>query len=665
MRFKEILTDDIQAMQEINRISQHIVNYFNQHPELVKSGVRVPLDKIIPNVLADKTLNTMRLAVEITIQPMADFKVVDGRWELRMAGGAFTPWWHDPVEPAGSKYSVVSPDSVEKHVRSDRYWEKQGTPQGKVGYEVGMGRKLPISLPAEVLTRSLVHKMPGDIDSTSKLQQIVQNHAKGILSTLSHEINHAYNALQGMDLDKTRKNVEKNVVISKKAGDWKMLLNNADDEAFLHKFQRMLTIPNTPTQVKEFWNISIEITNTRKNFRELERGQADWTEKVNNSTGEEAVKNKKILDDITRRLEGERLELQRLQTERKKLGATIKKFKVDPNLGTQYDGDVYFQAPAEINSRLQQASLDITHEIKPGMTHQAITDLIMKVFAENQITIEYIDPKRIKSMKAPPSVTDRTFKTWIQGSYLLSNDPANLSLKQEIFNSALNNPEFKRLVSIAYKYVQAEQANPSLLQTPPATRSQKLKAALLGIPQSDIGKTILPGAKDTATSAARRLQVATVQASKSLDTPAAIKAVGVAGKVLIPVGVVTEIYRGLDQISALPDNLPDAQRQQEIEKIIAKLVAEFGLVWVAAIVGAWMAGLALSAILPGLGTVAGAVVGFIAGGATGYFALNFAGDSVRSIAEKIVASRKNKASIPDYNPILERIVVLADIKKSQ
>jgi len=196
--------------------------------------------------------------------------------------------------------------------------------------------------------------------------------------------------------------------------------------------------------------------------------------------------------------------------------------------------------------------------------------------------------------------------------------------------------------------VQAEIANPaSLVKTSEATLGQKLKAALTGISQNEINNTILPSAKDAVASGARQavtpgsplrqnLVAATVEASKKLDTPGALKALKVGGKVLIAAGVVAEIYKGLDQIKSLPDNMPDEEYQQQVQMIIAKLVSEFGLVYIAALAGAWASGTALTALLPGLGTVAGAVVGFIVGGAAGYLALEFAGDSVASLTEFIV-----------------------------
>ena len=679
MRIREIITEDIQAMQEINRISQHIVNYFNQHPELVKSGVRVPLDKIVPNILADKTLNTMRLAVDIVIKPLASFEGINGRWELAdMPGGTYSSQFRDPVTGVESPGIVdpetkkVGPNTADTWARSDR----AGTTNGKIGYEIGMGNKLSVHLPAEVLTRSLDKNAPA-VANYSKLQKTLNRpFYQNILSTLSHELNHAYNSLQGMDLQRTRKEIEANRVAGRDSDNWKKLIANSEDETTLRDLQRKLNTQGTPKEVREFWEKSIELLNSRKHFQELERGQSEWTEKVNNSTGEEAVKNKKILDDITARLEEEKTKIKELQAQKKSLANIIKKLRYDPNKPSAYDKDAYWTSPGEINSRLQEASLKIAKEIKPGMSNQAINDLIMRSFEEFQITAEFMDPSRMpKTFAAPPKIIDRDFRNLLSDR-LKANNPSDLQFKQEAFNSALSRPEFKRLVSIAYKFIQAEQANPRLLSTPPATMGQRLKALFLNIPQDKIGDTILPSGKDVATDAARqvfapkdprmqKIVADTINASKKLDTPGAIKALEVGGKVLMAAGVVVEIYRGFDQISALPDTLPDAQYRQEVEKIVVKLVAEFGLVYVAAIAGSWLAGVAASVLLPGLGTVAGAVVGFVAGGAAGYYALEFAGDSVRSIVDKIVMSRNKRGwdSMADYSPILERIIELAAIKK--
>jgi hypothetical protein len=139
--------------------------------------------------------------------------------------------------------------------------------------------------------------------------------------------------------------------------------------------------------------------------------------------------------------------------------------------------------------------------------------------------------------------------------------------------------------------------------------------------------------------AAKGMVASTIEASKKLDTPAAIKTLQVGGKVLMAAGIVTQIYRGIDQISNLPKTMPDQQYRQEVTGIVSKLVAEFGLVYVSAVAGSWLAGVALTALAPGVGTVAGAVVGFIAGGAAGYLALEFAGNSVNAIVDKIVAAR--------------------------
>ncbi len=167
-----------------------------------------------------------------------------------------------------------------------------------------------------------------------------------------------------------------------------------------------------------------------------------------------------------------------------------------------------------------------------------------------------------------------------------------------------------------------------------AAKTVTWKADLVSAPRVPVLPT------QTATT---KLVANTVEASKRMDTPTAIKALQTTGRVLITAGIVTEVYRGFEQIKSLPAAMPKDDYEKEVEKIVARLVAEFGLVYVAALAGSWLAGLAATAVLPGLGTVAGAVVGFIAGGAAGYLALNFAGDSVSAIVDRIVEARAKLA----------------------
>jgi hypothetical protein len=651
-------------MQEINRMSQEIVNYFNQNPQLVKDGARVNLDAIITDKFADRTLELVRRTVQISIEPMSSFhQNQNGRWELRLPGGSMSSHLVDPVNGP-----VNAP--VWDYTRSDRYWDKKGPPQDFIPYQVEQGSKVKLALPAEILTRSLEG---GDIgkrigQAPYSMQHRTNQYARGLKSTIAHEINHSYNSFQGMDLAKTRRQVEKNKIQQQQQPTWQTFAANADDEAFLSKNLRLYNDPNSPKVVKNLYVVSRELIDSRKHFQQLEYTiQLNEKTKIPEleqkiataATPAEAQSLTKYLEMMRSSTENmkqqaiqERAEIKKLSARQQQLKKAVAKIQLDPNKPTSYHGDAYWSSPTEVNSRLQQASMDMAAEIKPGMTNQAITELIQKTFGDHHITQEFVDPDRMhKHFKPGSTLADREFKDFMKDTW----SKAHPEFKQEAFNSAMGKPEFKRYVTIAYKFIQAEQANPiSTSKASQVTLGQRLKAALIGIPQAEIPNTILPSAKDAVISGARQswtagspvndnLLAATVEASKKLDTPGAIKTLQVGGKVLIPVGIVTELYRGFDQIKALPQDLPDEQYQLEVEKIIAKLVAEFGLVYVGALTGAWLSGLALSAVLPGLGTVAGAVVGFIAGGAAGFLALEFAGDSVRAIAEKIVTvMRTNK-----------------------
>jgi hypothetical protein len=694
MLIKEILSETAESMQAINRWSQEIVNYFNQHPEMVKSGTRVPLDQIVKSTGKDPALDATRQAVEIVIEPMAEFELdANGRWQNKMNQGAYYRQFVSPndIDPKTNSPRTVSGSGADEIARGDRWWAKQGTSQDAIPYHVSQGHKTSIHLPAEVITRSYeTARTPDNKKITPSLaQHTADRYIRGILSTISHELNHAYNSFQGMDMGSYRQKVDKNKKIADNQPEIQKLLANAEDSEFLNKNIGIVANKDTPQIVKDlYWN-SRELIENQKNLEiyqavvaDQEQKLADYEQKVKaGQTGysqEELDKLKQVQEKRKARVEEVIKDIKTLKGKQKQLKQQVARIKPDPKLPTSYYGDAYYTNPVEINSRLQQASLDMAKEIKPGMTSQAISELIQKAFGDHQITVEFIQPDKMKTFRIPGETADREFKSLFQTPEQWNK--LSPQFKQEAFASALTDPKFKRYVNRAYQFIQAEQANPTQATANKATLGQRFKAAIIGIPQSEINNTILPSAKDAVVSGVRQATTKgsplhnniianTVAASKRLDTPAALKTLEVGGKVLIAAGIVTEVYRGLEQIKALPDTLNDEQYQTEVEKIIAKLVAEFGLVYVGALAGAWLSGLAMTALLPGLGTVAGAVVGFIAGGAAGYFALEFAGDSVRSIAEHIVKvmNKSRKSTNTNNTPIqkenLDRILELSAVKK--
>lgn len=670
MLIQELLVEDVEAMQAINRMSMRIIKFFNDNPRLVWSGSKVPLDKIIPEVFADKALETLRLSAEIQILPMSEFKMdAQGHYQLDMNHGSFYSQFQDP------KTLKFDPDVAWNYARQDRQVADDPAKPSKLNDIIKAKHKLPVSLPAEVLTRSLEFSPPDKADAIpiQRRQRIVQRYSKEIFKTIAHELNHGYNALQGMDLDKTRDAVDKNRALAKFQNDFHMLADRANDPEFLNKYKRMFKVmPNVPKSVSKLYDVSLKAQNVREQIAIYERNLKTFELKLASLQGQEKLQAEKDIAAIKQVIQKEQSKLKSLLNTQEQLKTQVYKIGPDPKIPQNYEGDAYWASKTELNSRLQEVSIDLMDKARSGMSNADINNLIMKSFAAHGITQEFMDVSKMGQLYSGGPPFDRDDKMFFQKEL----NKLSPEFQKEAFKSASYSPEFKRYVNIAYTFIQREMANPTL-QTDKKALGQRLKGLLLGIPQSEIDRTILPGAMDTARSAVgqamtkgspmrqnlaaakKELVANTVELSKKLDTPGNLQKLQHAGKVLVTVGIVTEIYRGLDQILSLPKDMPDDQYYKEVEKIIAKLVAEFGLVYVAAIAGSWISGLALSAILPGFGTVAGAIVGFIAGGAAGYLALEFAGDSVRSIAEKIVQAR-HKLKVKED---LDRIKYLARIDK--
>jgi hypothetical protein len=82
------------------------------------------------------------------------------------------------------------------------------------------------------------------------------------------------------------------------------------------------------------------------------------------------------------------------------------------------------------------------------------------------------------------------------------------------------------------------------------------------------------------------------------------------------------------------DEMSENEYRQEVSRIVSQLIASIGLFWAGAILGA----LAGSAIVPGLGTIGGLIVG----GAGGYAASQVLGDDVETIVDALVDKLYNK-----------------------
>jgi hypothetical protein len=135
---------------------------------------------------------------------------------------------------------------------------------------------------------------------------------------------------------------------------------------------------------------------------------------------------------------------------------------------------------------------------------------------------------------------------------------------------------------------------------------------------------------------------------------------GLAAKAALPLAALYSIWDGYKQIEALDTNMPRDQYRAAVAKIVARLVSEFGLFWVGAILGAAIAG-----VISG----PGALLGFVAGGASGIAASYLLGDSVGAITDEIVdklygTGGTSSMSADDKATLMQNITIIQDFVKA-
>lgn len=142
--------------------------------------------------------------------------------------------------------------------------------------------------------------------------------------------------------------------------------------------------------------------------------------------------------------------------------------------------------------------------------------------------------------------------------------------------------------------------------------------------------TTPPKVEPAPTSAPPKSTPTTTTPKIEAPTSAPPKGGGVsAGKTMGVIGTIYAIWEVGSQIYKLDSkSMPLEDYSKQVTTIVAKAVAEFGLVWVGAILG----GMILTAAFPGVGTI----VGVIAGGASGFLAQYAFGGTVDDLVEKIV-----------------------------
>ena len=105
------------------------------------------------------------------------------------------------------------------------------------------------------------------------------------------------------------------------------------------------------------------------------------------------------------------------------------------------------------------------------------------------------------------------------------------------------------------------------------------------------------------------------------------------GKALFYIGAITAIYEVLKRLIALDSKDPDLGKK--VTEAIVSLVARYGFVYVAAVIGT-MVGSSVGSTVPAFGTLVGAIAGFIGGVATGTVADVYYGDNVEELVTKFI-----------------------------
>lgn len=696
MKIYELLAEDVQAMQDINRMSVEISDYLNRNPELVKVDSTIKVQDIIKTPFKDTAMEYLRRSVDIKIVNMSKFHTVDwitGAKKRTLSGGAMYSQFMDPQ-------GRVTTSPASDLVQFDRLEHKTGGIGDKVLKTIESGQRLNMELPAEILTRSLEQGTDPEFTKSTR-QKDVDYRARMIRSTLAHEFNHAYNNLQGMNLSATRDRVEQNKTRVSMFRDISMLMADLDDARTISQFEKVMGYhQNMPKAVSKLVEVSKEILNQRKLLAANVQYVEFLDKEIEQNTGQKRLHLEQERARIEEFNKKQYKKIQGMINTQTNLKTQIERIRPPADLPTDYMSGPYYSSPTELNSRLQQASLEIAEKIDEfkRMGNQIknldIEYQILRAFNEHNITQQFMSTRNNEFLKQFYTGNPFLDSQGELGPNGRENIAGNRIFKQSkefqeaAWNSAMKNPQFKRLVSIAYKFTDAEIKNPTPLATK-ASLGMKLRALLTGIPQSEIPKTILPNYPDSVRSLLGQLKnidsplytnfsripnkllADTVELSKRLDTPAALKAMEYGGAVLMTVGAALEIKRGYDQIQALSIMLTPEQRKQEITKIVMKLIAEFGLVFVSAYLGGLLAGTAATAVLPGLGSVATGIVGFIGGAAAGVATLVFAGETVEQIVEKMVDAYYDKnpkakqmpkpVGEPAYTEELVRIRTLADL----
>ena len=622
------LTEDALGQQEINVISQKIIDYLNANPDKVKDGVRVNLADmgIDPKQFKSPQIQQLVMAGQVNFRPHGEFtQLPNGRFSYDLPNASASTWFADPKSNYNYDSNIAKPYDM---ARSDRLNANPKTTLGAFGpmdprlpgWIERTGNKLQINIPTEHITGNLNINAPKDGTRmpTSVAAERSPQTLANMRSTIAHELNHQYNVLQGMDTGKTRRQVDANI-------------DAADIKAKVDAIPPGTDPKTIPDQlVRKAVEYRDALARLRQQEPALQKALTAATR-----TG----------DPVATKLATDQLANLRSQIADMKTKNSVWNPKVDAKMGTDWD-HTYWGTKTELNSRLQQAVEQMAREVKPGLTNEQIVAMIEKSFLDQRITQEYVDPAKMPKSLPGGEVADKEFRQFIRQGL----KTAHPEFQREAFSSALKNPEYRKLFNNAVKFISQQQTSPVNLASAAgkASWSAKFRAFLTGIPQAQIQQSLLPSYSGAANIATIRLQNAGDQFTKSiaaapktaLDTAkaSAMPAFKAGGWLLMAYAIYSEVSTAVEKYNALdPKTMTRMQYQAEVTKIVTQPIGRFGLGVVAAIFGAALAGTVAAPTV--VGVIPAAIIGAGTGVATAIAADTVYGDSV----EKFIGMLVNRA----------------------
>ena len=619
-KYIQQINEDAVAQQEINVISQKIIDYLNANPQLVKDGARIDLPTIglDPKQFKSPQIQQLVTGGQVVFRPQAKFtQLPNGAYIMDLPNASASTHFADPKDGYKFDPQKSSPWDL---ARSDRHWNKvaiPGVPGDQVDFRLGTeGKKLQINIPTELITGDMKSPNGGSYGSRYTSRR-VPNSLGNMRSTIAHELNHQYNALQGMDMSKLQAKVD----------------TNAEKAAFKAKIDAIPPGTDPKTIPDQLVAKAVEYRDLLANLQKQEPAAQKALVAATRSGDAAAIKTAT-----------DQLNALRTQIADAKVKTSSWIPKVDPKISADnYHGDAYFRDPVELNSRLQQAVEQMSRAVKPGMTNEQIVALVEKSFMDQRITVEFVDPAKMPRWYPAGEVNDKEFRDLMRNQ-LGSTSPDH---QRDAIRSALKDPQYRKLVNKAIKFITQQQTNPIDLSSAAgkASWSAKFRALLTGIPQEKITQSLLPNTWSSINIGATRLDAAADDFARQIaQTPktaintvkaTAVPALKAGGWLLIGYVIYEEVSKAVEKYKALdPKSMNRTQYQAEVTKIVTQPIGRFGLGIVAGIFGAALAGTVASPTV--LGVIPAAILGFAGGFAVSVAADMKYGDSVEAFIGMLV-----------------------------